>query len=173
MKSLNDFLEETIICEEFTVDDQEKANWALRKLRSLQEKKLANEELANKEKAKIDAWLNEVNSQLDQDIEYFQGLLTAYAIRLRQEDPKFKSIKLPNGKFGFRKQQPKWQYDDRKLLEYLKLNNLNELIRTKEEVDKSKLKKLVQIVNGQAIDPEAGEVIDRITIVEDKFKIDL
>lgn len=168
MISLNDYLEkENQVDERFTVDSDEKANWVLRKIASLEEKKEANTSLAQVEIEKIKAWLEQVNGGLDRDIEYFQGLLAEYAQAQREKDPKFKSRKLPNGKFGFRKKPAKWQYDDSRLLEYLKQNGLTEYIRIKEEANKSALKKKAKVVDGKAVDPETGQVIEGI-FVEDQ-----
>lgn len=128
MISLNEFLEkENKVDEKFVVDDDQKANWVLRKIVSLEEKKQANDELAKAEIEKIKEWLEQVNSGLDQDIEYFQSLLAQYAEAQRKLDPKFKSRKLPNGKFGFRKLPAKWQYDDKRLLDHLKQNGLTDI----------------------------------------------
>jgi phage host-nuclease inhibitor protein Gam len=174
--SLHEFLEkQNEVNERFVVDSDEKANWVLRKIASLEQKKQENTDLAKAEIEKINAWLEMVNGELDRDLEYFKNLLAEYAKAKREQDPKFKSLKLPNGKFGFRKQQPKWQYDEAKLLEYLKRNGMAEFIRMKEEPDKAALKKKLTVSGGVAVDPETGEVIDGITVEEqdEAFKVEI
>lgn len=171
MISLNEYLDQqNEVNEKFTVDSDEKANGVLRKIAALEQKKQANDELAQAEIEKIKAWLEQVNGALDQDIEYFQGLLAQYAEAQRKLNPKFKSRKLPNGKFGFRKKPAKWQYDDTKLLEYLKQNGMAEFVRIKEEANKAALKKKVKVADGKVVDPETGQILEGVT-VEDQGEV--
>lgn len=174
--SLHEFLDEQEqVNERFTVTNEQEANWVLRKIKSLEAKKADNIALAEAETAKIEAWLEMVNGQLEQDLEYFKGLLSAYATELRSSDPKFKTLKLPNGKISFRKQQPKWNYDDKALIESLKVLERDDLIRIKEEPDKANIKKTFVIQGDQVIDPETGMIISGITIEhrEDELKIEV
>jgi phage host-nuclease inhibitor protein Gam len=175
--TLQEFLDdqEQVNAESFVIDTEEKANWALRKIRSLKEKKQDNIALAEAEISKIDAWLESVNEKVDRDAEYFQNMLAAYAQKRRNEDSKFKSLKLPHGKIAFRKQQPKWEYDDSKLLESLKSSGLDDLIRIKEEPDKTAIKKRLVVSGEFAVNPDSGELIGGITIQqrEDDFKVEV
>jgi phage host-nuclease inhibitor protein Gam len=176
-KSLHEFLDdqEEVNNESFTVEDEESANWVLRKIRTIQEKKQSNVSLAEAEVAKIDTWLESVNGKADRDLEYFEGLVTTYAGNLRATDLKFKSLKLPNGKIGFRKQQPKWEYDNPKVIESLKNIHAEDLIRIKEEPDKTAIKKQFAVENGKVYCPLTGELIEGITVIElpDSFKIEV
>ncbi|MBH8599097.1 MULTISPECIES: host-nuclease inhibitor Gam family protein [unclassified Thermoactinomyces] len=174
--SLHDFLEEQEqIKEHFVVDSPEKANWVLRKIKALQSKKAGNIALAESEIEKIYAWLEMVNGQIDWDLDYLTGLLTAYANELRHEDPEFKSMNLPNGKIGFRKQQPKWNYQEKTLVQSLKDLGRIDLIRIKEEPDKNGLRKAFKIQGNRVVDPETGMVIDGVSVEhrEDELKIEI
>jgi phage host-nuclease inhibitor protein Gam len=175
--TLQEFLDdqEQVNSESFVIDTEEKANWALRKIRSLQEKKKDNITLAEAEVAKIDTWLETVNEKVTNDIDYFVQMLTIFALKRRDQDPKFKSLKLPYGKIGFRKQQPKWEYDDSKLLAALKSSGLDELIRIKEEPDKVAIKKQLKVSGEFAVNPDSGEMIDGITVKhrDDDIKVEV
>jgi phage host-nuclease inhibitor protein Gam len=176
-KSLQEFLDEheEVNKPSFVVVDEESANWALRKIRATQEKRKSNIALAEAEIAKIDSWLEAVNEKADKDLEYFEGLLTTYAGNLRAADPEFKTLKLPYGKISFRKQQPKWEYDNVKLLESLKKVHADDLIRIKEEPDKVAIKKQFSAENGKVYCPLTGELIEGITVIEqpDSFKVEV
>jgi phage host-nuclease inhibitor protein Gam len=152
--------------QEFTVDDMGKADWALRKLRELKQEKERNEEFAQKEKERIDEWLERENGKIDQSIQYFEGHLAAYLNRLRQDNPKLKSISLPNGRIGFRKRPAKWTYNDEVLLDGLKANGRTDLIRNKEMVDKQSLKKSVKVVDGRVVDLTTGWIVEGVTVEE-------
>jgi phage host-nuclease inhibitor protein Gam len=159
----------------FVVDSEEKANWVLRKIKALEDRKKGNIQLADAEVAKIDAWLEGVNEELDNDLVHFQSMLATYAERQREENPKFKSLKLPNGKIKFRKQQPKWNYEDNVVLSSLKLQGYEDLIRIKEEVNKSEMKKRFHVSpDGRVVDVETGVAIEGVTVEQrpDELKIE-
>ena len=157
----------------FEVDDDHKANWALKKIRQLNKKKQKNEEFAEKEINEIKKWLDQENSKLEDSIEYFESLLTEYAMKLKEQDEDLKTKNLPAGKIQFRKQQPKWNYDNKELLESVKSAGLNDLVKVKERVDKRKLKNQVEVAGDKVINTKTGEVIDGVEVKErgEKFKI--
>lgn len=174
--SLQDYLEEQeqTESEAFKVDTDEKANWALRKIKQFEEQKQANNKLAVEETEKIEAWNKAENEKAQQSIDYFQGLLARYAMEKRQNDPKFKSQKLPNGSIRFRKQQPKWNYnDDDAVVESLKKAEMGDLIKVKETPKKADIKKMFEVSDGKVINPETGEVIPGIEVEEreEKFEV--
>lgn len=163
------FFEEEEIQESFKVTDLNSANWCMRKMRA-NEKKLAEyKELAKAEIERINAWLKKEAEKIDNSNSFFQVKLEEYFLEQRANDPKFK-LSTPYGKMSTRKQHPKWYYDEDKLLSYLKESNKAEFIRTKEEIDKAKLKKSVSVKEGRAV-TEDGEIIECITIEEQPDKI--
>jgi len=168
MTSLHDFLDEQEETEKesFAVTDDNKANWALRKIGQLNDQIDDNNALAQSEIDKIEQWNKEVNVSSSNSIDYFQSLLAQYAADKKAEDPKFKSLKLPNGNFGFRKRQPKWNYDNEKVVQALEKAEMNDLIRVKKEPAKADIKKAFAVNDGQVINPQTGEVIEGITIEE-------
>ncbi|GGP17267.1 host-nuclease inhibitor Gam family protein [Oceanobacillus neutriphilus] len=175
--NLNQYLEEQERTEQesFEVTDDSSANWALRKIKQAQQKQIEANALATEEQDKIEAWYQSEKEKAQRDIDYFQGLLARYAIKKREEDPKFKSQKLPNGRINFVKKQPKYNYDDKAVVEFLKNNNRTDLIRVKEEPSKSDIKKAFVVNEDKLIDPDTGEVVDGVTIehLEDEFKVEV
>lgn len=160
--------------ERFVIDSDSKADWALEKLKDLKAKKQEKEDLANERVAQIGEWLEKETSKIDDKIEYFEGMLTGYAVKLKEADPELKTHSLPFGKLRFRSQRPKWHYDDTKLLESVEGAGLDDLIKIKKSVSKADLKKIVDIVNGVAINKDTGEIIEGVTVEErdEKFSID-
>lgn len=164
---LNEYLDqEEQVNEGFKVNDDQTANWALRKIKQYQDKQKSNNELAQAEIEKIESWNKQENEKAQQSIDYFQSLLAHYAMKKREEDPKFKSQKLPHGYIGFRKKQPKWNYQDDVLLETLKKNQLTDFIKVKEQLDKASIKKAFEVVDGKVINPDTGEVIEGVSVEE-------
>ena len=154
--------------ERFKIENLEAANWAFRKLAAIERKKKEIQELANKEIERIKAWQEQEERGLDNSKEFFEGLLTEYFAREREKDPKFK-ISTPYGKVSARKQQPKWNYDEDKLVKWLKENN-QDLIRIKYEPDKNEIKKTYKIV-GTNVVTEDGEIVEGITVEERPEKV--
>lgn len=157
--------------------DNSKANRALKKLRNLKSKKQEKEEFAEKEKAIIDEWLQSEVKGIDNDIEYFEGILTEYANSLKAKDKDLKTHNLPFGKLKFRKQQPKFKYEDDKLLDSVKAAGLMDLISVKESVNKNDLKKAknLEIVGEKMINKDTGEIIEGVTVKQraEKFSIEV
>jgi len=164
--TLRDYLDEQeqVNDERFIVDDDQKANWALRKISELQKEVERNTKLAEQEIDKIKQWETTQNKQIGDSILYFEGLLNEYAIKQREIDPEFKSMSLPNGRFGFRKQQPKWKYNDKEVLSYLESAEMEDLIRTTRVPNKAEIRKVFEVVDDKVINKETGEVVEGIEI---------
>lgn len=156
--------------ERFKIDNLEAANWAFRKLAAIERKKKEVQELAQKEIERIKTWEQQEISSLNNSKEFFEGLLTEYFAREREKDPKFK-ISTPYGKVSARKQQPKWHYDDEKLVNWL-LENDKELVRVKYEPDKNGIKKKYKVI-GTNVVTEDGEIVEGITVEERPEKIEI
>jgi len=163
----------------FVIDNKEKANWALRKIRHLKKKQNNNEELAQKEISKLESeidevkeWLKSENDSLQNSIDYFKNLLNGYALNLKEEDPDFKTLKLPFGKLQFRKKRDKWHYEEDKLLEFAK-ENIKSAVKVKEKVDKRKLKKHLKKAGDKAVIEATGEIVEGVNIEErgEEFKV--
>ncbi|TDX49122.1 host-nuclease inhibitor Gam family protein [Orenia marismortui] len=175
MNELKEEMKENQEQERFVITDDAKADWALEKLRELEAKKKDKEEIAAKRKEMIDNWLEQETETINKSIDYFKGILTEYAMKLKEQDPELKTHKLPFGALRFRSQRPKWNYDNDKLVESVEGAGLNDLIKVDKSVNKREFKKLVEVVNGMAINKDTGEVIEGVTIEErdEKFSIDI
>lgn len=149
--------------EGFVVDNLQLATWAMRKLRSVVAGLEANAEIALAEKARIDTWLENANKSLLTQREFWEGHLTTYLRKQRQEDDSVKTITTPYGKITSRVTQPKWETME-ELLDWLMANN-DSLVRVKYEVDKTELKKTYSVDGDKVIDPKTGEVVPFIQII--------
>ena len=145
--------------ESFKVKDLQSATWVFRRLREIEEKVNEITAVAIEEKERINDWLFNETKALQQDKEYFEGLLSAYYIQERAKNKRFK-LSTPYGKVTIRKSK-KWNYDDEVVKEYIKAENLP-YIRIKEELDKTSLKKEFK----DGINPITGEIVPGITIEE-------
>ena len=178
-------LEEVVVDEEnkekvkerFKIKDLDGANWALRKLKAIASKKREIETLADKEVEpykleieKILEWRDNELASYDKSIDFFYFLLEEYYREQRKLDPKFK-ISTPYGKVSSRKQQPKWNYDEDKLVGWLKAND-DKFVKVQYSPMKAELKK-AYIVAGNSVVTEDGEVVDGIVIEEQPDSINI
>lgn len=156
----------------FRIEDLSSLNWAMRKLTAIEAKKAEVNNLANDEIERIEHYRKSELDKLADSEDFFKSLIQDYASRKRAEDPKYKSEKTPYGSIGFRKQQPKWIYDDQALVEFLEANDRDDLIRVKKEPVKTEIKKIFRVDKGFAID-EHGQIVEGIRVEEQPDTLDI
>lgn len=163
-----------LLPDRFKISTLDQANWALRKISAFKAKAMEINSLAEAEIERIKSWQDSELKKIESSIKFFEMLLEEYHRSRIAQNPKEKTITTPYGKMQIRKVPAKWNYDDNKLLEWLKKNKPH-LIRIKEEPNKQELKKVLKIENSWAIDPDTGEVVDGITIEPetDKFVVEV
>lgn len=141
--------------ENFIVDTLEKATWAFRQLKKLTEEVEQNKAIAEGEINRIQSWLESVNKANLESISYFEGLLKNY---YREAG---KKVNTPYGTVTARKSKT-WNYKDEEVLKFLNSNGYRNLIRVKEEINKSELKKIFK----DGVNQETGEVLEGVDIVD-------
>jgi hypothetical protein len=173
--ALDDFKTEQVR-EAFVIDDDQKAAWAMRKLRSLRAKQKVNQEIADAEIARINAWLESVNKTIESDCEYFVAHLTGYGhrVRLNPDDPR-KSVTLPHGKISTRQSSRKWSVDAETFLPWAR-SSAPDLIRVKEEPALTKIKEayadlIVQNASVLEVITKEGEIVPGLTIEEGSLSV--
>ena len=154
--------------EGFTIDNDQKANWAIKKIREeiaeadrLKAIIIAEREnLAEKEKA--------IDEKLDNETKYLKGLLFRYFESVKHKETKTQeTYKLLDGSLVFKKPAQKLVPDKEKLLAYVKANNMPEFVKVKEEVDWAAYKKECEISDGRAVNVQTGDLLP-----EDLIKVE-
>lgn len=149
----------------FEIKDLAGADWCFERLKgikaNLEERKAYAEEEIKKYKEYIEA---EEKKAAD-DIQYFEGLLRIYTDKRLEEDKDFK-LKTAKGSASYGKVQKKWNYDEGVLLKDLEDKHLDEFIKVKKSIDKTKLKKDLNLVADNIVVDGNGEVVEGITITE-------
>ena len=154
----------------FKIDNLEQANWALRKIKAYSKQQAELDDLAEKEIQRIREWQEKEKKKTQRSIDFFESILTLYLYEQRIKDPKFK-VSTPYGTISTRKQQPKWEIKDKEgLVTWLKENNLEQLVRIKEEPALKDIKGSFEKHGVNAID-ENGEIIPGIYILEQPDKV--
>lgn len=154
---------------DYKINDLHDVNSTMKTIKNLEEKLEDYKAFADAEISKITKWLEEVTKPVESSIEFYTGLLTEYYISEKRNNPRLKTLSVPNGKFKARTTR-KLEYDEEKMLEYLKVNHSN-LVETEtvEKFNKTEVKKLFE--NG--VDKFTGECIDFIKETETTtYKVD-
>lgn len=158
----------------FVVDDDQKAEWCIRKI-------------ADAKKEMMD-WIefyveqtDKVKAKCEARIQFFEGMLQRYFESVPHKETKTQSsYQLPSGKLVLKKQTVEWVHDDAALLPWVKKNVPN-MIKIKESVDWAGLKSVFKEdddyiqSNGALVNATDGEVIPGITVTErpDVFKVEV
>ncbi len=151
--------------ERFQVKDKEQAEWCLRQISRLSKEQAEIESTAQAEIKKITTWKNDQTESIQKSISFFEYLLTNYHRQVLQENPKAKTIKLPSGKLEARKAQPEFIRNKEEMLPWVEKNQPDYIV-IKKDIDWAGLKKVLNYENGTGIDPDTGEVVPGLTVID-------
>ena len=161
--------EEEEIRDQFDIDTDQKAEWALNKIREA--------------KADRDRWvefykgqIEKVKDQCDNRIANLEFMLRKYFMTgdlMLKETKTQKSYQLPSGKLVLKKQGPEFDHDDAKLVPWLE-ENAPSMVKVEKSSKWGDFKKMVTIFNGNVIDMN-GEVVPGVTVTErdEKFVVEV
>ena len=157
----------TEIAEKFTIDSDQKAEWALQKIR---EARADRDSWVDYYKAQIE----KVKAECDSNTENLEFMLHQYFMTVPHKQTKTQeSYPLPGGKLVLKKQQPEYEHDDKLLVPWLE-KNAPEFVKVKKSSDWDGLKKKVTIFDGNVVD-ENGEIVPGVKAVErdEKFAVEI
>jgi len=160
--AINDFeIVEEPAREPFKVDDDFKADWAMRKLASIRRKQSDNKTIFDAEVLRVTEWLETVNKGLESDALWFESNLRPYALTERSEGRK--SVVLPHGTIKTTAGRPRIEFaSEEKFIEWAKTAD-PQLLRIKTEIDRKALNALIT-ENNQVISTQ-GEIIPDVKVV--------
>ena len=164
--------EESQLTEEevrFMVDDDQKAEWCIRKIAE--------------EKAELEKFLDWYNHQIERAkkraenrIAFFEEKLKPYFASVPKKETKTQlSYQLPSGKLVLKRQGPEFEKDEGTVLDWLdRQPDGKNYIKIKETLDWSGLKNVLTIAGGRMV-TEDGEIVPGITVMErpDVFKVEV
>ena len=152
----------------FRIQDDNQADWALRKIARARQDMKEAEETAAMEIEKINRWLNGQRDESLRTERFFTALLQEYYEPRFMTNPDKKTYKLPSGKVQRRTQQPQFDRDNEALLAWLKQRGMTDYIEVKETPKWGELKQQVQVVGEHVVikdGPLKGEIIDGVEVV--------
>lgn len=153
-------------CTKFIIDNDEKAEWALAKIR---EERAEAQRIINVCKNMIlhyEEQMKKAEEDFEKKTAYLKSQLEQYFEMVEKRRTKTQEVyKLPSGTLRRKYPKPEFKRDEDKLVAWLKERNMNEYVKVKETVDWANLKKSINVVGNKAVD-ENGEVVEGIAVVE-------
>lgn len=153
---------EGVESEGFVIDNIDKADWAMGKIKLERAKMAQNEELARARIEQLEVWLAKKNEASENTIAFFENKLIPF-VEEQIKGSKKKSINLPSGTVGFKK-TTKTTKDDRAVLDFVRAN-YGEYVKLEEKLDLTGFKKTCTIENGHLITAD-GEVVPGYEVEE-------
>ena len=159
--------------ENFIVDTKSKADWCMENIKKAREVLEQNEktakEIMERKEAEVNGWLKKENEQYENTIETMMSFLRPWvASELEKENknkkkPKY-SITLPSGRVGYKKNADEFTYkgvkcdsSNEKLIEIVGSDYIE--VKQVSKPKWSEFKKIIDVVDGKAINTETGEVL--------------
>lgn len=151
---------------QFEIEDLSGVDWALRKIQKNTERLKEIKDYTDNEKMKYDLLYKRQQEMIENNNQYLQYLIKNFLDIKREEDPKYK-ITTAIGTVSTRK-STNWKYDDEKLLDFFKKNDMTKYIRVKEEVNKVDFKKEAIVTDSGVVVTEAGEIVDGVEVTQEE-----
>jgi phage host-nuclease inhibitor protein Gam len=147
----------------FAVDNDDKAAWAANKVLAAERRIQMRCDLAERYKARIDAWLADANSPDTASIDQFRCMLRPWLESNLRNAGRSRSVKLLSATIGLRKRPDRVEIlDAERALEYCE-RSLPEVVVVKKDLSKTLLKAFLQ--NGREVPGTClAEGEDEITI---------
>ena len=153
----------------FTVDNDQKAEWAARKIREARQDTQKWTEYYERQLSAI--------RRANEDTEaYFAALLADYFDTVPHKATKTQeSYSLPSCKLVLKAQQPEFNRDEAVLCDYLDKKGWDDLVKITRRVDWAALKKMLKVMeDGTCVDAD-GEVVEGVQAFsrQPEFKIEM
>ena len=161
--------------EGFVIDNDNKANWALKKIREATAEADRLKAIITAERDELAEKERKINEKLDHDTSYLKGLLYGYFETVEHKATKTQeSYKLLDGSLVYKIPTRKIaKPDEDKLVAYLK-TNAPELVKTVETAAWGDFKKTLALADdGTVVNTETGEVLDFIGTEETAGSFDV
>ena len=148
--------------ETWKIDNDNKADWALDKIKESSEEYERFERVAVDKINQIKEVLDQEKKKMQNEISFFESKIREYIETVKMKETKTqKTYSLPAGKIIIKKDKSDFKIDKEKVLESIKaLEGYKEYVKVKEDLAWGDLKKNLIIDNENIIDKVTGEVLE-------------
>lgn len=177
MNELNILQENEEHTEGFEITDDAKADWALRKIAEEKAEYERIKELGEQLIAETAEKIYAAQMKYEQKKDFFTPKLADYFDKVEHKKSKtMETYKLLSGRLVKKIGKVKAEYDQEKLVSWLKERNMTEYIKTKETPAWGEFSKSLDISTGTvAVMPDTGEVVDCVKVIQqpDQFVVEV
>lgn len=151
---------------QFVIDNDEKAEWALAKIREEQAEALRIMNVCKSMILHYEQEYKKAEEDLEKKTAYLKGQLEQYFDTIKPRKTKTQEVyKLPSGKLRRKYPSPQFKRDNDKLIEWLENSNMNNYVQVKKSPKWGELKKLIQVVGSGIVCTDTGEIIEGVEVV--------
>ena len=161
----------------FVIDDDNKADWAIRKIDEEKQEFNRIRELAEEQTARIEQKVEAAERRFNQRTSYLRSLLGSYFMQVPHRKTKTQeSYRLLSGSLVLKLPKVKPVYEEDELVKYLKESGMPDYIKTEEKARWGELKKLLGLSQGKhPVIKDTGELVECIRVEETpaEFKVEV
>lgn len=151
---------------EFTIDTDEAAEWALKKVLAAKKERDRLTALVDAERERLDRTQEGIDKRYESDTSYLLFKLSEYFKTVEHKETKTQeSYQLLSGKLVFKKPTQKMEQNKDVLLEWCK-QNAPEYVKTEQSVEWGQIKKNMKIVGDAVIYDATGEIVSGVAVSE-------
>lgn len=170
---MNEYIENEMNEETFTISDDSTAEWALKKVLEAKAEKERLDNLVKAETAKLQAQQEQIEKRYVNSTGFLLSKLYEYFNTVNRKKTKTQeTYQLLSGKLVFKTPKLEANKNDGDLLEWCK-NNAPEYVKTSESVAWGELKKNLVFNEDKAIFKDTGEVVSGISVAESAGTFDV
>lgn len=150
----------------FKVTDLNSLNWVFRKVSALKSQQKEIKALADGERNRITFWEQKELSHIEDNLSFFEGLVSEYHAAVLSENPKQKTLSTPYGKAKARtsKAQPE-KVNEELILQHVIDSNMDEFIKQSVKWgDLKKSLKIVEVEGKKAVIDDNGQVVPGVEV---------
>lgn len=153
--------------EGFVIDSDQKAEWALRRIREHKADANRMAMVCNAEIERYEQIKKDAADKCARDCAYLESLLYAYFVTVPHKATKTQeSYKLPTGALKQKFREPEYVRADAEILAWLNEQGIGNYTEVKPSLKWADLKKVIAANGETAIYPETGEIIPGVKVVE-------
>lgn len=151
--------------ERFVIDSDQKAEWALRKIKEREAEFKRVEALGNSDIERVAKLIEEEKAKCDSDTAFFRAALDAYmdTVKCRETKTGIRKYKLLSGSLVRKPGTTTFAHNDERLTDYLLRSGRTDMIRVKQVPLWGEYKRTLAVHDGVVIDTNTGDVVEGVT----------
>ncbi len=156
----------------WSIESYGEAEWACAKVSTVDADLARIDQQYDEWLGRLNAWRDDAVKPLQERREFFAGHLSDYLRRLREADPRTKSLALPSGKVASRITPARpIVVDEVAVIEWAHSSDHAEVVKVVESVRLAELRKAVVVDGEKVVDPSTGDVLPGVAVEGERLTV--